>query len=68
MNNTIQIIKEQEVLGKQFTVYGDFENPMFLSKDMTEWIEYDGLTSQLINTVNDNEKQKTNRKTIQKVN
>lgn len=36
----LQVIKEQEVLGKQFRVYGDIENPLFLAKDVAEWIDY----------------------------
>ena len=35
----LQVIKEQEVLGKQFRVYGDIENPLFLAKDVASWIE-----------------------------
>ena len=36
----LQVIKEQEVLGKQFRVYGDIEIPLFLAKDVAEWIDY----------------------------
>lgn len=38
--NNIQILAQKEVLGKQFTIYGDFENPLFLAKDVAEWIDY----------------------------
>ena len=31
--NEIRILKEQEVLGKQFRVYGTPENPLFVTKD-----------------------------------
>lgn len=28
------------MLGKQFKIYGDLENPLFLAKDVAEWIDY----------------------------
>lgn len=37
---SISLIRQQEVLGKTFSVYGDFENPLFLAKDVAEWIDY----------------------------
>ena len=40
MENELNIIDERELLGKQFRVYGDFENPLFLAKDVAEWIDY----------------------------
>lgn len=45
MNNTVQVIREQEVLGKEFKIYGTVENPLFLAKDVAIWIEErDGYT------------------------
>lgn len=40
MNTEIQIIEKQEVLGRMVNVYGSFENPLFLAKDVAEWIDY----------------------------
>lgn len=40
MSSTLQVITEQNVLGKEFRVYGSFENPLFLAKDVAEWIDY----------------------------
>lgn len=40
MSSTLQVITEQNVLGKEFRVYGSFENPLFLAKDVAEWIEH----------------------------
>lgn len=37
--NEIRILKEQEVLDKQFRVYGTLENPLFVANDVAEWIE-----------------------------
>ena len=44
MINELKVINEQVVLGKVFRVYGDLENPLFLAKDVAEWIEYDGTS------------------------
>lgn len=52
----IEIIKEQELLGKEFRIYGSVENPLFLAKEVTDWIDYSGRTGQLLNTVDEDEK------------
>ncbi len=36
----LKIIIEQEVLGRQFKVYGTYDNPLFLAKDVAKWIEH----------------------------
>lgn len=55
--NELQIIDEREVLGKQLRIYGDFENPLFLAKDVAEWIDYDKeKVGQMLNTVDIDEK------------
>lgn len=36
----IQILQKAELLGKEITVYGTVENPLFLAKDVAEWIDY----------------------------
>ena len=58
----IQIVKKEQVLGQEFTVYGDFENPLFLAKDVAAWIDY-AKTSQgfydvsnMLKSVDDDEK------------
>ncbi|MCM3653971.1 hypothetical protein [Metabacillus litoralis] len=40
MTNELTTIHEQEVLGKVFKIYGDVDSPLFLAKDVAEWIEY----------------------------
>ena len=61
-NNQLQIIDEREVLGKQLRIYGDFQNPLFLAKDVAEWIDYSKNSngayniSSMLKTVDDNEK------------
>ena len=62
MKNQIQMIKEQEVLGKQFRVYGTFEEPLFLAKDVAEWIDYSKTSqgyynvSKMLMTIDEDEK------------
>lgn len=53
----LQIIEQREVLGKEFKIYGDFENPLFLAKDVAEWIEY-GISnvSKMVKSIDENEK------------
>lgn len=40
MKKSMEVIESREVLGKEFRIYGDIENPLFLAKDVAEWIEY----------------------------
>ncbi|MGX9757150.1 phage antirepressor [Clostridioides difficile] len=47
--NNLQIIKEQELLGKEFRVYGTLEKPLFLAKDVAEWIEHSNVSTMLFN-------------------
>ena len=53
--NNLQIIEQRELLGKEFKIYGDYENPLFLAKDVAEWIE-NANVSQMLNVVDENEK------------
>ena len=52
---TTEIIKEQEVLGKDFRIYGSFDSPLFLAKDVAEWIEHQDVTS-MLRSVDEDEK------------
>ena len=36
----LQVIRETEILGKKIKMYGSIENPLFLAKDVAEWIDY----------------------------
>lgn len=57
MTNELTVIHEQEVLGKGFKVYGDDENPLFLAKDVAEWIDYSkDKVGQMLKTVDEDEK------------
>lgn len=53
--NELVVIQQQEILGKPFTLYGDFENPLFLAKEVAEWIEHSNPT-EMVRNVDDDEK------------
>lgn len=53
----LELLKEQEVLGKEFRVYGTAENPLFLAKDVVNWIEHTDI-SRMVNLVDKEEKLK----------
>ena len=57
MSNELKIIDNREVLGKEFKMYGDFDNPLFLAKDVASWIEYDeNKVGQLLKNIDKEEK------------
>ena len=40
MNEKLEVLDERTVLEKEFRVYGTFDEPLFLAKDVAEWIEH----------------------------
>lgn len=60
--NNITVFNQQEVLGQNFTVYGDINSPLFLAKDVAEWIDYSKTgkgaydVSKMLKTIDDDEK------------
>lgn len=55
ISNNICVINEQEVLGKQFRVYGSVDEPLFLAKDVAMWIEHSDA-AKMMEMVDDGEK------------
>ena len=55
MKNEIQVLKQTELLGRRLTVYGTAQEPLFLAKDIAEWIEHSNPAA-MLNTVDDDEK------------
>ncbi|HEY9569584.1 MAG TPA: BRO family protein [Metalysinibacillus sp.] len=53
----LQVIHEQTLFGQSFKVYGSFEEPLFLAKDVANWIEHTDL-SRMVELVDDEEKLK----------
>lgn len=66
MESKVELIGTVEILGKEIKFYGSWENPLFLGKDVAEWIEYskDGKgnynVSVMLSKIDDDEKIKLN--------
>ena len=59
MENNLMIFEEREVLGRDFKMYGDKDNPLFLAKDVASWIEHSKV-SMMLQSVGEDEKVKVN--------
>jgi phage antirepressor YoqD-like protein len=55
MATELQIIGSRDILGKTVNAYGDFENPLFLAKDVGDWIEHSNYRV-MIEPIDDDEK------------
>ncbi|PGC41911.1 BRO-N domain-containing protein [Bacillus pseudomycoides] len=55
MSNQLTVVHKQNVLGQTFKVYGTVEDPLFLAKDVAEWIEHSNMTH-MMNIVDEDEK------------
>lgn len=60
--NELKIFDEREVLGKAFRIYGTPDEPLFLAKDVAEWIDYSKTSkgsydvSRMLNAIDEQEK------------
>lgn len=58
----LEVINQQKVLGKEFRIYGTIDNPLFLAKDVAEWIDYSKnpngsyQVNKLLKTIDEEEK------------
>lgn len=53
----LQVVHEQAILEQNFKVYGTVESPLFLARDVAEWIGYDPeSTNKLLAVVDQSEK------------
>jgi prophage antirepressor-like protein len=55
LTNPIQVLKQTELCGRQFTVYGTVEEPLFRAKDVAEVINHNNI-SHMLSLVDDDEK------------
>ena len=53
--NELKLIEQRKVLGKEFRIYGDFENPLFVAGDVADWIEHSN-TTEMLKGIDDDEK------------
>ena len=58
----LTVVDETVILGRNIKMYGSIENPLFLAKDVAEWIDYaknpngSRQTSKMVKSVDNNEK------------
>lgn len=61
-SKNVTLLSKQQVLNREINVYGDFDNPLFLAKDVAEWIDYAKTSngsydiSNMLKSVDDDEK------------
>ena len=60
----VQLVDTTEILGRRIDLYRSIENPLFLARDVAEWIDYnqtDGKynVSKMLQTIDTDEKYKT---------
>ena len=61
LNHAKRLVKDydrytqQEILGRQINVYGNIENPLFMAKDVAEWLEHSDVST-MLRTIDDDEK------------
>jgi len=51
----LKLVDERTVLGKDFKMYGSVTSPLFLAKDVADWIENSNV-SQMLRNIDDDEK------------
>ncbi len=54
-NEKVAVIKNDTVLGKDFCIYGTKEEPLFLAKDVAQWIEHSN-SRMMLQSVDEDEK------------
>jgi hypothetical protein len=45
----LQVLDKREILGQQVSIFGNLQNPLFLTKDVVNWIGNKDVTSILRN-------------------
>ena len=55
MSNELKVFEQRNVLGHDFKIYGDIDNPWFLAKDAATWIEHSDVST-MLRSVDENEK------------
>ncbi len=60
-STTLTVVQETEILGKKIRMYNSIEAPLFLAKDVAEWIDYSKSNgkykvSQMVKTVDEDER------------
>ena len=60
LTEVIKVIAEKEICGKQFRIWNTPEEPLFLAKDVAEWLGYEGMyaSKNMCRNLNKDEKAK----------
>lgn len=45
--NEVKLVSTKQVLGKELNIYGSIDEPLFLAKDVAEWIEHSDVSMML---------------------
>ena len=53
--NEVKLVSTKQVLGKELNIYGSIDEPLFLAKDVAEWIEH-SRASEMLKCVDEDEK------------
>ncbi len=51
----MKVLAKRNIMGRPFKIYGDIENPLFLARDVANWIGHTNI-SHMLNMVDDDEK------------
>ncbi|WP_427704625.1 BRO family protein [Staphylococcus sp. Mo2-6] len=60
--NELKVLEQKDILGNDFSIYGTAEEPLFLAKDIAEWIDYSKTSqgyynvSKMLMTIDEDEK------------
>lgn len=60
MEEILEVVDRAVILGKEVNLYRSIENPLFLAKDVAEWIEHSKVTM-MLKPIDDNEKVKVKK-------
>lgn len=51
----LSVICEQDIFDRKFSIYGTVDEPLFLAKDVAEWIEHSDVST-MVRSIDDDEK------------
>ncbi|MBO0995929.1 BRO-N domain-containing protein [Bacillus sp. SD088] len=63
MSKVVELLDKKEVLGKELDFYGTTDDPLFLAKDVAEWIEHSDV-SKMVKMIDEDEKVRKNVPTL----
>lgn len=58
--NEVKLISKSNLLGREINVYGSVDEPLFMAKDVAEWIEHSDVSTMMRNVDEDEKVSVTN--------